>query len=240
MSNTSVALSDPWSVNNNQAGMAFQRQSSSGLYFENHYLLKELCYQALALTFPTYSGVFGSSISYSGNSVFNTMKTGLAFARKFGHHFSAGIQLDLLHTHISEGYGSRTSGTFEAGLQLHLSDKLTFGTHVFNPIHARLSAYDDERIPTIMNAGFSYSYSGSLLITSELMKDSGTPLEFLSGIEYKFFGKGFARLGFAASPFRYSFGAGFVLNRLTLDVSSTYHEILGFSPQTSLQYTFGK
>jgi hypothetical protein len=240
MANTSVAASDPWSVHNNPAGMAFLKQPSAGIYFENHYSLKELCYQAAALTFPTRYGVFGSSFFYSGNSFFNTLKGGIAYAMAFGHRFSAGIQLDILHTGLSGNYGSRTSGTFEAGLQVHLTDKLILGAHIFNASHAPLSNYQNERIPTVMNVGLSYSYSGILSITSEVLKYSETPAELLTGLEYKFFGKGFARLGLATSPFRYTFGTGFVFKQLTIDFSASYHEILGFSPQTSLQYTIGR
>jgi hypothetical protein len=240
MGNASVAFSDPWSVHNNQAGMGYLKNSSAGLYFENHYYLKDLSYQMLAITLPTRYGVFGSCVNYSGNTVFNTMKTGLAYARLFGYHFAAGIQLDLLRTQFSETYGSRISGTFEAGVLLQVTDKLNLGVHVFNPLHVRICAFNNERVPTVMSAGLAYSYSGLLLISTEVMKNSETPMEFLGGLEYKFFGKGFARLGLATAPLRYSFGAGFITGPFAFDISSSYHETLGFSPQASLQYGFGK
>lgn len=240
MGNASVALSDPWSVNNNPAGMAFVKRASAGLYTENHYFLKELSNQAAAFTQPTRSGVFGSCVNYSGTSVFNTMSAGLAYARLFGNQLAAGIKLDILRTSLSEGYGTRTCGTFEAGMQLLLTNKLFLGVHIFNPLHTRLSKNGDEKIPSIMRTGLSYSYSGALSITTEIKKNSENPMEFLTGLEYKFSGKGFIRLGFSTAPLIYSFGVGYVIRQLSIDISSTYHEILGFSPQASLQYTFEK
>jgi hypothetical protein len=236
MGRTSVAASNTWSVNNNQAGMASIKQSQAGLFFDNHYYLKELSYQACGLTLPTRYGVFGSSISNSGSSAFQTLKTGIAYARLFGFHFSAGIQLDLLYSHLSEGYGSHTTGTFEAGIQLNMTDKLKFGAHIFNPVRAHLSAFSNERIPVIFNTGLSYAYSGSLQAEAEVMKSTETPMELLTGLEYKFIGKGFIRLGMATSPLRYSFGAGFIFKQFSFDIASTYHEVLGFSPQVSIQY----
>lgn len=240
MANASVALSDGWSVHNNQAGMASLRRPEACIFIDNHYLLKELNYEAIALNLPCRLGVFGSSIEYSGNAAFNSSLLGLAYARKFGQQFSAGIQLDLLQTKLSENYGSHLTGTFEAGLQLELTNSLVLGAHLFNAPHIRLGTYNDERIPCVMNAGICYSYSGNFLLTAEVRKSSDCPTEVLTGLEYRFFNKGLARIGIASSPFRYSFGTGYRMGHLSIDISSTYHTILGFSPQASIQYAFGK
>jgi hypothetical protein len=240
MGKASVALSDTWSVNNNPAGMAFAKKASAGLYVENHYFLKDLSNQVAAFTQPTRSGVFGSSIQYSGNSIFNTMNAGLAYARLFGNQVATGIKLDILRTSLSEGYGTSTCGTFEVGMQLLLANKLFLGVHIFNPLYTRLSKNENEKIPAIMRTGLTYSYSGALSISTELKKNSENPLEFLTGLEYKFSGKGFIRMGFSTAPFTYSFGVGYVIRQLSIDISSCYHEILGISPQASLQYTFEK
>ncbi|NVO19978.1 MAG: hypothetical protein HXX13_09775 [Bacteroidetes bacterium] len=240
MSNAAVAIADAFSVNNNQAGMVMIKQPTAALFFENPYFLKELSTQSFGINLPTAFGVFGSVVNYCGNSNYNTIKAGLAYARMFGNSFSAGLQLDLLNTHLAESYGSKISGTIEAGIQIKVNNKLSFGAHVFNPVQVHLAKYMNERIPTIMRVGWVYIYSQALLLAMEVKKNTGLPPEFLSGIEYKFFGKGFARLGVATSPFRYSFGTGFLFHHFSLDISSSYHESLGFSPQASIAYAFGK
>ncbi len=235
---SSVAVSDFWSVNNNQAGMAFFDQTAAGIYFENRYLIKEMGSQSGAFTLKTQYGMFGAYVVYSGDANYRTTKTGLAYARKFGNHFSAGIQLDYIATALGEDYGKRNNITFDAGVLVKVTEQLTFGAHTFNPMHVKLSEYNDERIPTTLNAGFGFAFSDKLLLTAEAYKNSELPMEFRSGLEYQLSQIAFARLGLSTNPGRYTFGFGLLMKKLTLDLSSSWHPQLGYSPQVSLQYSF--
>lgn len=236
---TSVAVADEWSASNNQAGMAALQHPVAGLYYQNSYLMRELSSQAICVTYPTGYGTFGTTMNYSGNSTLNTWKAGLAYARTFSGLVSAGLQLDLIGMHISEGLGSGLTGTFEAGLQFRISKSLTIGTHVFNPVCASFGNRHDNPVPVILRTGLWYSFSGKLNLSAEIMKSSFAPIEFHSGLEYEINRQVTARLGAATAPFRYTLGCGFRLDRFSLDVSASYHELLGFSPQSSLQYRFG-
>lgn len=235
---SSAAVSDFWSVNNNQAGMAFYDKTSAGIYFENRFQVKEFGEQAGAFTLKTKYGMFGATIGYSGNSNLNQTKAGIAYARKFGNRFAAGIQLDYIGTALGEDYGKRSSITFDAGLMVKISEQLSFGAHTFNPMHVKLSEYADERIPATVNAGFGFTFSDKLLLTAEACKNSEFPLEFRSGIEYKFSRVAFARIGLSTNPARYTFGFGLEMKKLTFDLSSSVHPQLGYSPQVSMQYSF--
>src|SRR6185295_9697264 len=62
----SLTLSDPYSILNNQAAMAFQKEISFSLYAEQRYLQSELGYYAGGFTLPTKSGAFGLVINYNG------------------------------------------------------------------------------------------------------------------------------------------------------------------------------
>lgn len=238
MGTASVSMNDLWSSHNNQAGMAFLKKPAIGLYYENRYLLKELSYKAAAAAIPTRYGTFGLNLGYSGDKLFSTLDAGLAYAMAFGSRFAAGIQLDMLQARLSESYGNRIMATFEAGIQARLSEQLSFGAHVFNPFQVKLEDYHDGRVPAIMNAGFSYTFSERLLWAAEVMKNTEFPLQFMTGAEYKFFDKGFVRLGMTTSPFIYTFGFGLALDKIHLDLSSSVHETLGYSPQASFYYVF--
>lgn len=235
---SSAAVSDFWSVTNNQAGMAFYDKTAAGVYFENRYLIKELGTQAGAFTLKTKFGVLGATVGYSGDASFSTTKAGLAYARKFGNRFSAGVQLDYIATVLGEEYGKRGNITFDAGIMVKLTDQLTFGAHTFNPLHVQLSEYNNERIPSTVNAGFGYTFSDKLLLTAEACKNSEFPMEFRSGVEYKLGNVAFARVGLSTNPARYTFGFGIAMKNLTLDLSSSVHSQLGYSPQVSMQYAF--
>jgi hypothetical protein len=235
---SSVAVSDFWSVNNNQAGMAFYDKTAAGIYYENRFLINEMATQSGAFTLKTKHGMLGATVGYSGDANYNTTKAGIAYAMKFGNRFAAGVQLDYIGTTLGEEYGKRSSITFDAGIMVRITEQFTFGAHVFNPIHAKISDYNNESIPSTLNAGFSYTFSDKLLLTAEAYKNSEFPMEFRSGAEYKLGRIAYARIGVSTNPARYTFGFGLEMKKLTIDLSSSIHQQLGYSPQVSLQYAF--
>jgi hypothetical protein len=235
---SSAAVSDFWSVNNNQAGMAFYDKTAAGVYFENRFMIKELGTQTGAFTLKTKFGVLGATVGYSGDASFNTTKAGLAYARKFGNRFSAGLQLDYIGTTLGEEYGKRNNITFDAGIMVKITDQLTFGAHTFNPMHVQISEDNNERIPATVNAGFGFTFSDKLLLTAEACKNSEFPMELRSGVEYKLGNVAYARIGLSTNPARYTFGFGIIMKNLTFDLSSSVHSQLGYSPQVSMQYAF--
>ena len=155
MGYTSVTYVDLWSVHNNQAAMAFCNQAAIGAYFENRFMIRELGYQAAAIVLPTRYGSIGANVLFNGDQNMNQLMAGFCYARKFGEKFSAGIQVDYMQTFLAEGYGLHQALTFEGGILAKINKELSFGAHIFNPVSARLATYNDERIPTEMNAGFN-------------------------------------------------------------------------------------
>ncbi|MDD3738025.1 MAG: hypothetical protein PHP31_01855 [Lentimicrobiaceae bacterium] len=240
MGYTSVTSTDFWSVTNNQAGLAFYNQSGVGLYYENRFLLKEMGFQQAAFALKTQYGSFGVSASYSGDANYNTAMGGIAYSMMLGKNIAAGVQIDVLNTSLPENYGKKTNVTFEIGIMAKITENIIFGAHTFNPIQAKLSDYNDERIPSTINAGLSYIFNDKLVIAAEAFKQSDRNMEFRSGLEYKFVDFAFARIGIATQPYRYTFGVGLQLSNFFIDLSSNVHQILGYSPQISLQYKFGK
>jgi hypothetical protein len=235
---SSAAVSDFWSINNNQAGMAFYNQSAAGIYVENRFMIQEMGSQTAAIMVKSKYGMLGTTVGYSGDANYHTLKAGFAYARKFGNRFSAGIQLDYIATSLGEDYGKRSNITFDAGIMIKITEQLTFGVHTFNPVHVQLSEYNNERIPTILNAGFGFTFSDRLLLTAEANKNSEFPMEFRTGAEYKLSRSAYARIGVSTNPARYTFGVGLEMKNLSFDLSASFHPQLGYSPQVSMQYSF--
>ena len=235
---SSAAVVDLWSVNNNQAAMAFYDKTAAGFYYENRFMIKEMGSPTGAFTLKTKYGIIGTSVSYSGDASFNSTKAGLAYALKLGNRFSAGIQLDYIATSLGENYGKRNNVTFDVGILVKITNQLTFGAHTFNPIQVKLTEYNNESIPASLNAGFAFSFSDNLLVTAEAYKNSEFPMEFRSGVEYKFLGNAYARVGLCTNPARYTFGVGMQMKNLSFDISSSVNTLLGYSPQVSFQYNF--
>lgn len=238
MGSASVALADFWSLQNNQAGLAFYNRPAAGAYFENRFLVKELSLKSGGVVLPVNYGVFGLKLSYFGYSLYNESKIGLAYARKFSDYFAAGLQLNYLITSIGDDYGSKGVATFEAGLMSKINPNLTIGAHVFNPINVKFVEYADERIPAIFRLGAAYSFDNNIILTVEAEKETNFDPALKFGIEYRIIEEVFVRGGLSTNPGQYSFGFGLNFGRIIIDFSSSVHHVLGYSPQISMIYNF--
>jgi hypothetical protein len=238
LGNASVGLSDMWSAFNNQAGLAGLENPEFGFYYENRYMLKELSYMALAFTYPLKSGTIALSYDYFGYSAYNEGNIGLAYAKGFGKYISFGLQLDYSMSRLAESYGKRSFITFEAGLLANITPELSLGAHVYNPINARLAEYNDERAPVIFSVGAAYLLSDKIILLAEAEKNIYMKANINAGIEYKMAQRFYLRGGVSTGTSAFSFGAGFLIDDFKIDISSSYHTILGYSPQVSCSFNF--
>jgi hypothetical protein len=240
VANASVTYSDIWSTYHNQAGLAFVKNVEIGAYYENRFLVKELGLRSAAIAVPVGKlGAFGLNTTFFGYATYNEKKAGLSYAKKFGDKIAAGIQLDYLNTFFNdEFYGSRTSFTTEAGLIAEPIANLKIGAHIFNPTKEKIAEYGDEHIPVIMRLGASYKFSEKVLLSSEVEKDVDFDNVFKTGLEYHPVEALYIRVGIASNPTLSCFGFGFRLKQFIVDMSTQYHQVLGFSPQFSLGYGF--
>ena len=234
----SVTLADPYSILSNQAAMAFEKEISFALYAENRFLQKELGYYSGGLTLPTKSGTFGLAINYSGFDLYNEKKIGLGYGRLFSKNISGSLQMDYLSTSISE-YGSASALTFELGLLVKINKQLSTAAHLYNPVAVK-SGFDDEKIPTLFRLALSYEPSDKIFMITEIAKDIDFPARFKAGIEYRIINELHLRGGIATNPSQYSLGVGINVQHLKIDLASSYHQILGFTPAFSLSYVFAK
>ncbi len=237
-----ASLSDLWSTSNNQAGLAFVKSTSAGVYYENRFLIKELSLGGAAVVIPVKGGAFGAMMSSFGYSLYTENKYGLSFAKAFGENFSAGIQLDYLTANIADGYGSKGVAAVEIGIQAKPIRNLAVGAHIFNPTRTKIISNElyTERAPMIFRLGMDYKFSEKVVVVIETQKDIDYKPEFKTGIEYKPVKEFYLRAGVSTNPQSSSFGFGFSLKNFKIDISSSYHFVLGFTPNVGLVYEFKK
>ncbi|MBL0048034.1 MAG: hypothetical protein IPP32_08070 [Bacteroidetes bacterium] len=234
----SATLSDLWSAQNNQAGLAQLDTIEVGVYATRNFLLPQLAYNAFAGALPIKGGTFGLSYSRFGYSKYNENKVGIAFAKKLGDHISAAVQLNYLSKFIGDGYGKNGTIAAEFGIQAKLVKGLSVGAHVFNPTRAKSADYNKEKIPTIIKVGAQYAFSDKVFWAIESEKDIDYKPNFKTGIEYRVVPQLYIRGGISTQPTLSSFGFGLVLKNFKLDVAANYHEQLGFTPHLGLSYGF--
>ncbi len=238
---SSVALNDFWGVFNNSAVNAYTRKISAGAYFENRYLLKELSYRGLGLIIPVAEkDAFGLNVQQFGYSQYMESKVGLSYSKKFSESFAAGLQFDYLNTSIGEGLGNKSLFTFEFGLYSKFNKNLSVGFTAFNPARVKLSDYNDynEYVPVVFKLGVRYDFSENLLVITEVEKDILNSPILRVGIDYKLSDMFFVRGGVSTGVVAYSFGMGINVKNFKFDIATSVHQVLGASPQVSLQYTF--
>ena len=240
MANAAVSIYDFWAVSHNQAGMARINRPSGGFYFENRYLVKEMGLGAAAFALPTASGVFGLSVSYFGYAQYHESKVGLAYARSFGEKLSVGVQFNYMYSFVGGDYNNAAGNVcFEAGVIYELLPGLNIGAHIFNPTRTKLASVDnlyDEYIPTIFRFGMSYIFSDRVLVSVETEKDIERKPVFKAGLEYRIVDNLYVRGGIGTNPTQNAFGFGFHTGQFTIDLSSSFHHVLGYSPQASIRF----
>ncbi len=238
MGDAAVAFNDINSAFSNQAGLAFLDGLGFALGAERRFLTSEINSVTAAFAYPTSAGTFGLAANYYGFSGYNEQRIGISYARKLMSKLAIGAQIDYLGFAIPE-YGNKSIITFELGFQAQLIENLYVGAHVFNPI--RQEIVENEKVPTIFRLGASYNPTKKLIISSELEKDMDYDMVFKAGIEYFLIDILALRVGVSTNPTLNSFGLGLKLkNGLKIDVASSYHYALGFTPAFTLSYEMGK
>lgn len=239
MGRASVSLTDFWSCQNNQAGIALIDKTGAGIYYESRFSISQLSTKTVAVVVPTNIGVLGATFNHFGYELYSDMKVGIVYARSFGQYFRIGLQLDYLLTTIGDNYGTKSNITFELGIQSDVTKSLTIGAWVYNPVQVKLSDYNNEKIPAIFRLGIGWHVNENFLVTVEAEKNTNiAPIVFRGGLEYGFNNKFYIRGGFSTWQEIFSMGFGLNIKFLRFDISAVMHQSLGFSPQVSLIFQF--
>ena len=225
-----------WSNFTNQAGLAEINQFTIGVGTENSFGIKELNTHTAVFALPVNGGVFGLNIAYTGFDLYNESKIGLAFAKKLSDDFNVGIQVDYLGVYADGATDNHNNFTFEIGAQKRLMRELTLGAHIFNPIGVKLN--ENENIPSIFKLGLRYDANDKVAIFTEGELESEQNAKLKLGLEYKIIKQLQLRAGFSTNPAKNTFGVGYTLNNIQLDVAVKRHQLLGYSPQFSVSSVF--
>ncbi len=237
MANAAVSLTGLWSVYHNQAGLAALDSLTVGIFYQQHFLARELAQQSIAVASPLGNGVIAVNLNRFGYDLFSQNLVGVAYAMEFGESLRAGVQLDYVGVQLGEGYGNSAGVTAEFGVQARLTDKLWFGVHVFNPNRMEIGGPFEERTPTRFRAGGHYTFSDQFLISAEVAKDIDFQEQVRVGIEYRPSNVLFIRGGLSTDPTSNSLGFGLQLNRLAIDLAASFRSQLGTTPQFGLRYS---
>ncbi|HAX95706.1 MAG TPA: hypothetical protein DCY35_04180 [Prolixibacteraceae bacterium] len=236
LGNSVVANPSMESVFLNQAGLAGMENFSVLVSYESRYALREFSLMAIGAILPFSDGTSGISFCRFGRELYKFSKTGLSYARGFGEHISAALQVDLLAESFPENKRPFVTITVETGMIKHISPMVTAGVHLFNPFPHRKNESPGRTFPSIFRSGLEWKLSDQLNWCVEVEKSSDqhaflkTGLEFMAVSDFKL------RIGVQGQTLQPSAGFGFVKEELAVDMAFSYHGNLGFSPSLTVSY----
>jgi len=234
LANATVALEDVWAYHHNPASIANLKKVEFGVSYENRFLLKELQSQGLVVALPMKRGVVSIGSQSFGYNQFRTYRTGLGYSMKLSELLSVGVQLNHHFVRINPAYGNHQTVTAEVGALARVNDKWSFAFSIFNITRNKIADFAEDRYATIMRLGTKYSVSDKVLFLAEIEKNVEYKLRGKTGIEYIPLENMYVRGGFATAPIEFSFGIGYAfLGKYKVDLGSSYHQILGWSPNFS-------
>ncbi|MBK6825539.1 MAG: hypothetical protein IPG86_00980 [Chitinophagaceae bacterium] len=214
----------------NQASMAGFNNFRAVLYAEKRYLLQEWQQIQMAASMPLQSGQMGMHLLYSGSSGYRETKAGLAYARNIGNKLDAGLQFNYHGIGMGGIYGSASAISFEAGMILHLSDKVNAGAHVNNPIGGKWSKSGTGKLPAVYSFGIGYDASAVFFTGLEIVKEEDQPVSIQAGFLYQPLPMIRIRAGVATATASAWMALGLQKKGWGLDITAACHPQLGISP----------
>ena len=141
------------------------------------------------------------------------------------------MQIDYFSGKTSSEYNRRHSITCEAGLLILPDENLSLGIHIFNPVPNSLRK---SFLPTALRAGAGLKLNKVLFAGVEAEMSTGKTLIIRTGFEYEVINRLWFRGGFCTDNTSFTFGLGYLLNSLQLDLGFATHEKLGITSSASL------
>jgi opacity protein-like surface antigen len=240
MANTMVTDTNVWATTNNPAGMPWLTKGGIGVGYRNAFAIENLGTKSIATVLPFGHSAFGLSMHSFGYASYSNSRIGVSYGLRLGEKLSMGVQAQFHSLVLEEVYGKVNYFTIGLGVRYVASKNLIFGVHLNNPNQARVAEYNSERSPSRIAAGMSYTWSPRLRMTAEMQQVSNQKGGIRAGLEYAPVSSIVVRCGGGTGPTLFSFGFGWKVKYIDLDVSTHYHDVLGFSPQISLTWVRGR
>jgi hypothetical protein len=220
-----------WSSFHNQANLANNNSFAVGFNYEDRFNIRELGTRTAGVIIPAGKASLGAIYSHFGYTDFQRDMAGLACGLKLSDKISAGVQVDYYSERTSGEYGNNQFITCEAGLLINPSENTRLGIHIFNPVPNSIRKFS---LPMSLRIGAGTYLNKSLFAGAEAEMSSGSKLSFRTGFEYEVVKKFWLRGGFSTYGNSFSFGFGWLVKFVQIDISFVTHEKLGVTPSVSL------
>ncbi len=233
----STTLKDAYSVTNNVGLISEINEIQIATSFSIPYLINEFQQQGLIGILPLKKGGISFGGQFSGKDLFRQQKVSLGYGLKLNDKLSIGIGLNHQQLRI-QNYGSNSVITSDIGMFVKMNERVSFGFSIlsFGGNHSMLN---QERFPTTMQLGISYSFQKQLQTYFTIDKSSISNVNYRIGLEYEAYKNLWFRTGGVLNSRTLAFGFGYELPlKLRVDVGSQWQQTLGWTPHVGFLYRF--
>lgn len=213
--------------------LASNKNVSAALGYENRFFIPELSIRKAGMVIKTGNSSECFMISYFGFTGYRRIEGSVGSGLQLSKNISAGLQVDYFSERIPGEDYHRQAITFEGGALYKVSEKVRVGFHLFNPLPA---AMRKEYLPSVIVCGAGIDLSSTLYAAAEVEKCSGKALNARCGFEYEALKKLRIRGGFSTDNSAFSFGVGYNVKSVSVDLAFSTHEKLGVSSAISVAY----
>ena len=220
-----------WSSFHNQASLADNTSFTFGANYENRFNINEMGTRSAGIIIPAGKASLGAIYSHFGYADFNRQMAGVACGLSLFEKIKAGIQIDYFSERTIGEYKNSREITFETGILMSPSENIRLGIHLFNPVPGSLR---NRYLLSSVRVGAGIYLSKILFAGTEVEMSSGNKLIFRSGFEYEAAKKLWLRGGFCTDNTSFSFGLGYIISLVQIDIGFMTHEKLGITSSVSL------
>jgi hypothetical protein len=225
-------FADAFSFTSNPASLAGADHLLFGVFTENKWMLQALNSYMLASSFMLGGGGVGLALQKNGDADFNEQSLVIAYGKHLGR-LDMGIDFEYQRDYAA-GYKSVNFFSSGFGIRFQLNEKLTTGWQLGLPVSGTAGKINPERAPQFFRMGFGYYPMAGMLLTLQIEKESGQPVEITGYLVYRY-----------GSHFNFLFGVnsltgsvfiktGWRKNGLDIQLCLLYEPFLGFSPALEL------
>lgn len=222
-----------WPSFRNQASLAFNKSLSAGIGYENRFGISELGTKTAAFIIPAGKSSLGIVYSHFGYPDFRRETGGIACGMPLSEKIAAGIQIDYYSEKTSGEYENFQTVTFETGIIIMPTDKISVGIHIFNPVP---NSIRKSSLPSSIRAGAGITLSKVLFAGFETEMISGEKPTLRTGFEYEAGSQLWLRGGFNSENTSFTMGIGCQIKSLKLDLGFASHERLGITSSVTIVY----
>jgi len=222
-----------WSSFSSQSLLAYNNSFSAGVNYENRFGIPELGTCTAGMIFPAGKSSLGVIYSNFGYPEFKRNMGGISCGMPLSRNVSAGVQIDYFSEIVQGEYDKIRFITFEAGAAFSLSEKATAVIHIFNPVP---NSIRKSLLPSTLTAGAEIDLSKTLFAGAEAEMSTGENIIIRTGFEYEAAKKFWIRGGFSTENSSFSFGLGYLLKSMKIDLGFSTHERLGVTSSVSLVF----